>query len=460
MTAWRNDILFWQSNAAFTGCGERNNPARGQMWMALESLGRALVHRNYRLFLLGQGISLIGTWMQQVAMSWLLYRLTASPLLLGLIGFSNQIPMLLLSPLAGVAADRWNRHRALLVTQFLAMIQAILVLIVVHSESDIVWKLVGLGFFLGLINAFDIPIRQSFLMEMVPDRAHLGNAIALNSSIVNGARLVGPSLAGMIITTWGESVCFLLNATSYVAVLAALLGMRNLPIPVKPPAGKVFAKIQEGFVYAFGFAKLRTLLIFLTVISFLGMSTGVLIPVFAKDVLQGNAYTQGMLMSASGVGALMAALYLAARKTVLGLGRIIFLAAGFFGLAQIAFSYSTRLEFSVPIWIVAGFCMMLHMAATNTLIQTISDDDKRGRVMSLYAMAFLGVAPLGSLVGGSLAAQIGAPATVRISGVLCLVASLIFGLQQLRLRKVVRTIDQPTGILPTTEDSPLSSPAT
>ena len=378
--------------------------------MALESLGRALVHRNYRLFLLGQGISLIGTWMQQVAMSWLLYRLTASPLLLGLIGFSNQIPMLLLSPLAGVAADRWNRHRALLVTQFLAMIQAILVLIVVHSEGivvhsegDIVWKLVGLGFFLGLINAFDIPIRQSFLMEMVPDRAHLGNAIALNSSIVNGARLVGPSLAGMIITTWGESTCFLLNAASYVAVLAALLGMRNLPTPVKPPAGKVFAKIQEGFVYAFGFAKLRTLLIFLTVISFLGMSTGVLIPVFAKDVLQGNAYTQGMLMSASGVGALMAALYLAARKTVLGLGRIIFLAAGFFGLAQIAFSYSTRLEFSVPIWIVAGFCMMLHMAATNTLIQTISDDDKRGRVMSLYAMAFLGVAPLGSLVGGSLA---------------------------------------------------------
>ena len=175
--------------------------------MALESLGRALVHRNYRLFLLGQGISLIGTWMQQVAMSWLLYRLTASPLLLGLIGFSNQIPMLLLSPLAGVAADRWNRHRALLVTQFLAMIQAILVLIVVHSESDIVWKLVGLGFFLGLINAFDIPIRQSFLMEMVPDRAHLGNAIALNSSIVNGARLVGPSLAGLIITTWGESAC-------------------------------------------------------------------------------------------------------------------------------------------------------------------------------------------------------------------------------------------------------------
>ena len=260
--------------------------------MAVELLGRALAHRNYRLFLLGQGISLVGTWMQQVAMSWLLYRLTASPFLLGLIAFSSQIPSLLLSPLAGVAADRWNRHRALLITQFLAMIQAVLVLLVVNSSGEIVWKLVGLGFFLGLINAFDMPLRQSFLVEMVPDRKLLGNAIALNSSIVNGARLIGPSLAGLIISAWGESACFLLNAISYVAVLLALSGMRDLPVRVKPPRGKVFERLKEGFAYAYGFPPIRALLTLLAVISFMAMSTSVLIPVFARDILKGDAHTQ------------------------------------------------------------------------------------------------------------------------------------------------------------------------
>ena len=277
--------------------------------MAVESLGRALVHRNYRLFLLGQGISLVGTWLQQVAMSWLLYRLTDSPFLLGLIAFSSQIPSLLLSPVAGVAAERWNRHRALLVTQLLAMIQAVLVLIVVNSSGEIVWMLVGLGFFLGLINAFDVPLRQSFLVEMVPDRDHLGNAIALNSSIFNGARLVGPSLAGLIISVWGESACFLVNAISYVAVLAALLCMRDLPFRVKPPRGRFFDRLKAGFTYAFGFVPLRALLMLVSVISFMAMSTSVLIPVFAKDILKGGAQTQGLLMGASGIGALSAALY-------------------------------------------------------------------------------------------------------------------------------------------------------
>ena len=416
--------------------------------MVVESLGRALVHRNYRLFLLGQGISLVGTWMQQVAMSWLLYRLTASPFLLGLIAFSSQIPSLLLSPLAGVAADRWNRHRALLVTQFLAMLQAVLVLIVVNSSGEIVWKLVGLGFFLGLINAFDMPLRQSFLVEMVPDREHLGNAIALNSSIVNGARLVGPSLAGLIISAWGESACFLVNAISYVAVLLALLSMRDLPVRVRPPRGKVLERLKEGFAYAFGFVPLRALLMLLSVISFMAMSTSVLIPVFAKDILKGDAHTQGLLMGASGIGALTAALYLASRKSVLGLGRLIFLAAGFFGVSQIAFSFSSQLWISLPILIVSGFCMMLHMAAVNTLIQTITEEDKRGRVMSLYAMSFTGVAPLGSLMGGVLAAQIGAPASVRISGGICIIAALLFGLKLPLLRKLVRPIYEQAGILP------------
>ena len=416
--------------------------------MSVESLGRALVHRNYRLFLLGQSVSLIGTWMQQVAMSWLLYRLTASPFLLGLISFSSQIPSLFLSPLAGVAADRWNRHRALLVTQFLAMIQAILVLVVVQSSGDIVWPLVGLGLFLGVINAFDMPLRQSFLVEMVPDRDLLGNAIALNSSIVNGARLFGPALAGLIIANWGESACFFLNAVSYIAVLFALLGMRDLPVRPKPLRVRILERLKEGFVYAFGFAPLRALLLLLTVVSFVAMSTGVLMPIFAKDILNGDAHTQGLLMGASGVGALSAALYLASRTSVLGLGQVIFACAAVFGLAQIAFSYATSLWTSVPILIVSGFCMMLTMASVNTLIQTITDEDKRGRVMSLYAMAFTGVAPIGSLVGGTLAARIGAPASVRICGGVCIAAAMVFGTQLPRLRKLVRPIYEKAGILP------------
>jgi MFS family permease len=416
--------------------------------MAFQSLGRALVHRNYRLFLLGQGVSLIGTWMQQVAMSWLLYRLTKSAFLLGLISFSSQIPSLFLSPLGGVAADRWNRHRALMVTQALAMTQAVLVLVVVRSQEDIVWKLVGLGFFLGIVNAFDMPIRQSFLVEMVPDRELLGNAIALNSSIVNGARLVGPALAGLLIANWGEDACFFLNAISYVAVLLALLSMRDLRRREAYVSAPVWGRLKEGFQYAFGFAPLRSLLLMLATVSFMAMATSVLIPVFAKDIFHGDAHTQGFLMGASGLGALGAALYLASRKSVLGLGRAIALAAMFYGVFQIAFSCSTGFWMAIPILIGSGFCMMLHMAAVNTLIQTITEEDKRGRVMSLYAMAFTGVAPIGSLVGGTLASQIGATATVRICGGICIVAAALFGLQLPKLRKLVRPIYEEAGILP------------
>jgi len=416
--------------------------------MAIESLGRALVHRNYRLFLLGQGISLIGTWMQQVAMSWLIYRLSASPFLLGLMSFSSQIPSLILSPLAGVAADRWNRHRALMVTQSLAMLQAFLVLFVANSTGDIIWILMGLGFFLGVVNAFDMPLRQSFLVEMVPDRTLLGNAIALNSSIVNGARLVGPSLAGLMIGAWGESACFLLNALSYVAVLFALMAMRDLPARVVVSEGRVIDRLMEGLRYAFGFAPLRQLLLLLALISCLSTSMSVLMPVFAKKVLQGDARTQGLLLGAMGLGALASALYLASRKSVLGLGRVIIVSVTCYGLGQIAFSYSTVLWISLPILVVTGGCMMLHMAASNTLIQTIVEEDKRGRVMSLYTMAFLGVGPIGSLLGGTLAERIGAPATVMISGTICLAAAATFATQLPRLRTLVRPIYEQAGILP------------
>lgn len=415
--------------------------------MAGWSLGRALTHRNYRLFLLGQGVSLIGTWMQQVAMAWLLYRVTASPFLLGLFSFTSQIPSLFLSPLAGVAADRWNKHRALVVTQSLAMIQAILLLVVVQYRGPIVGPLIGLGFFLGLVNAFDMPLRQSFLVQMVPMREHLGNAIALNSSIVNGARLIGPSLAGLVIANWGETACFLMNAVSYVAVLLALLGMRDLPPEASRTEGNLSEHLKEGVIYAFGFAPLRALLLLVSLVSFMSMSMNVLMPVFAKDVLNGGANTQGFLMGAMGSGALMAALYLASRKSVLGLGRILVIAATGYGFGQIAFSYSSTLSLSLPLLIATGACMMLHLGASNILIQTIVEDDKRGRVMSLYSMAFLGISPIGSLLGGLLAARIGAQATVRISGALCVLAALLFGLQLPRLRRLVRPIYEQAGIL-------------
>lgn len=416
--------------------------------MAFKSFGRALAYRNYRLFLVGQGISLIGTWMQQVAMAWLLYRLTASPLLLGLISFSSQIPSLLLSPLAGVAADRWNRHRTLIVTQILAMVQAILVLVVArYAHGTNVWPLIALGLMLGIINAFDMPVRQSFLVDMVPEREHLGHAIALNSSIFNGARLIGPSIAGLVIAAWGESVCFLLNAVSYVAVLLALLGMQGLPERRPKPAGNVLGHLQEGYRYALGFAPLRSLLLMVTVISSLSMSLGTLMPVFAKDVLGGNAGTHGFLMGASGTGALGAALYLSTRKSVLGLGRILVVAAVLFGTGLIAFSYSSHIGISLGILVVTGSAAMLHMASSNTLIQTIVEEDKRGRVMSLYSMAILGISPIGSLLGGFLASRIGAPATVRVSGGLCIVAAILFAIHLPRLRTLVRPIYEQAGIL-------------
>ena len=420
--------------------------------MFVGNLGRALVYRNYRLFLLGQGVSLIGTWMQQVAMSWLIYRLTASPFLLGLMSFASQIPNLLLSPLAGVAADRWNRHRSLMVTQSLAMIQALLVLYVAYGteepNKDIVWQLIGLGLFLGVVNSFDVPIRQSFLVEMVPDRSHLSNAIALNSSVVNAARLVGPSIAGVVIAAWGEATCFLFNAASYLAVLWALFSMRDLSTRSGPAQGTVLGRLKEGFVYAFGFPPVRALLLLLAVISIMSASLGVLMPVFAKDVFKGNANTQGLLMTSMGMGALASALYLASRKSVLGLGRVIMLAAAFYGLGQITFSYCPTPWLAIPILVVTGGCMMLQMAASNTLIQTMVDDDMRGRVMAIYSMAFLGVVPIGSLIGGMLASRVGAQQTVRLTGVLCVIASLLFGWHLPKLRHLVRPIYERAGILP------------
>lgn len=422
--------------------------------MPIPVLDRALRSRNYRLFLLGQGVSWIGTWMQHVATAWLIYRLTNSPWLLGLIGFSRQIPSLLLAPLGGVIADRCRLHRALLVTQSLAMVQSLILLAIIQLQIDLVLPLILLELALGTVNAFDMPLRQAFLVQMVPNREHLGNAIALNSSIVNGARLVGPSLAGLIIALWGEATCIALNAVSYAAVLLALLAMRDLPANVPVRTGRMLENFREGVRYAFAPGPIRMVLGMLATFSFLSMSVNVLIPVFARDVLKGGAGTNGFLTGAMGLGAFAAAVYLASRNSAPGLGRLIAGAGLLFGSGQIALSYSRNLPLSLAVLTVTGCCLMLMMAASNTLIQTLVDDDKRGRVMSFYTMALMGFGPLGSLTGGLLAARIGAVGAVRVSGTVCVTAALLFATRIPSLRRMVSSHGAPPQSQKTTSASP------
>ena len=410
---------------------------------------RALRHRNFRLFLGGQVVSLAGTWMQQVALSWLVYRLTRSPFLLGLMGFAGQIPSLLLAPFAGVWADRGNRRRIVIATQALAMVQALLLAALVFSGHVSVGYLLALSVFLGLVAGVDIPTRQAFLVEMVTGREDLANAIALNSSVFNAARLVGPAVAGLMIGLVGEGMVFLLNGLSYVAVIAALFAMRvaaHAQTRAAPePMGR---KLAEGFRYAFGFPPIRALLLLVGVVSVMGVPFTVLLPVFATEVLGGNAHTLGFLMAASGVGALIGALYLAGRKTVRGLGYVILGAVALFGASLIVFGLSRRVSLSMAALLAAGLGMMAHMASSNTILQTIVDDDKRGRVMSFYSMAFMGMVPFGSLLAGALASRVGAPRTVMLGGAACLLAAAAFARALPALRAQVRPIYVRLGIVP------------
>ena len=408
---------------------------------------RALYHRNYRLFFGGQGISLIGTWMQQIAMSWLVYRMTSSAFLLGLIGFSSQICSFFFSPFAGVISDRWNRHHILVVTQSLAMIQAFVLAILTLMGMIGVHHLIVLSLFLGFVNAFDMPTRQAFVVEMVEKREDLGNAIALNSFLFNGARLVGPSIAGLLISILGEGMCFLLNAVSFLAVIMALLAMKMTPHKRESEKTRVLQGFKEGFIYAFGFPPIRTILFFLSWLSLVATANTTLMPVFAKDILHGDAKTYGFLMAAIGVGAIIGAIYLASRRSVLGLGRIIAIASGIFGVGLISFSLSHALWLSLLLLLLTGFGMMVHMASSNTILQTMVDDDKRGRVMSLYVMAFMGMAPFGSLAGGSLAGTIGAPSTLIIGGASCILGSFLLMRKLPSLREMGRPIYMRKGIL-------------
>jgi MFS family permease len=409
---------------------------------------RTLRYRNFRLFFIGQGVSLVGTWMQQVAMTWLVYRLTNSAFLLGIVGFAGQMPSFVLSPIAGVLADRLNRRRSLVATQTLAMLQAAVLAVLTLTHMISVLDIVLLSVALGCCNAFDIPIRQSFLLEMVENKEEIGNAIALNSSMFNAARLVGPSVAGLVIAALGEGLCFVLNALSFLAVIAALLAMRLPPRVEESRKPGVLQGFRDGLAYAFGFAPIKYILLLLALVSLLGMPYAVLMPVFARDVLHGGPNTLGFLLGATGVGALTGAAYLASRKSVLGLGRLIPMSTATFGCGLIAFSFSRTEWLSLVLLFFVGLGMMLQMASSNTIVQTVVDDDKRGRVMSLFTLSFMGVLPFGNLLVGSLASCIGAPHTLLVGGIACLLGAGLFARKLPVLREKARPTYVRMGILP------------
>ena len=410
-------------------------------------LFRALRSPNYRLFFFGQSVSLIGTWMTRIAASWLVYRLTESALLLGLAGFVGQIPALILAPLAGVYIDRWNRHRVLVATQVLSLLQSLALGLLTLTDVITVRDVLILQAFQGVINAFDTPARQSFVIEMVNDRRDLANAIALNSSLVNGSRVVGPAIGGLVIGAVGEAWCFLLDAASYVAVIASLLTMRVRGTPPAVDVTPVWQALAAGFRYVAGFPPVRAGLLLVALVSTLGMPYQVLMPVIAADVLGGGPHTLGLLMTSAGLGALTGTLYLASRHTVVGLGRRIGQATIVFGLALIVFAMSTNFWMSMAVLPLSGAGFMIALAATNTIVQTVVPEDLRGRVMAFYTMAFLGTAPIGSLIAGLAAQKIGAPATIATGGVACFAGGLWFYLRLPRLRALLRPVYVERGIL-------------
>ncbi len=386
---------------------------------------RALKYKNYRLFFGGQSVSLIGMWMQSIALSWLVYRLSNSAILLGVIGFVSQIPSFILSPLAGVYADRWNRRYMLICTQALLMLQSLTLAALVLGGVVAVWHLIALALFSGIVNAFDAPARQSFVIDMIEQKEDLGNAIALNSAIFNGSRLIGPSLAGIIIAATGEGICFLINGLTYLAIIAALMAMHINPKEHLVQNTPVLQELKDGFSYVYNHIPIRSLLILVAIVSLVGMPYIVLMPIFAKEILRGGPSTLGFLMASSGVGALTGAIFLASRRDFKGTGRLIPVAAIIFGTGLIAFSFSRVFIYSCALMLMTGFGLMVQMALSNTSLQTIVDDDKRGRVMSFYTMAFMGMAPFGSLLAGSLAHRIGAPETLLLGGLACVAGALV-----------------------------------
>ena len=413
----------------------------------LKHIFRSLKYRNFRLFYGGQGISLIGTWIQHTAMPWLVYEVTDSVFLLGVVAFTGQIPTLILGSFAGVLTDRWNRYHILIITQILAMTQALILAALIFFGNIEVWHIIVLSILLGCINAFDIPARQSFLVEMVEDKKDLGNAIALNSTMVNGARLIGPSIAGILIATVGEGPCFLVNGLSYIMVIASLLSMKISPRKILSSSASFGKDLREGFRYTFGFPPIKFIILLLALVSLTGLPYSVLMPVYAKEVLQGGPHTFGFLMGATGLGAMTGAIYLASRRTIQGLERVIPLAAAVFGIGLIAVSVSRIFPVSLAIMVITGIGMMLGLASSNTILQTIVDDDKRGRVMSIYTMAFMGTTPFGSLFAGTLASILGVPVTLAIGGSVCILGAIVFALNLPRLHPIISAAYEKTGVI-------------
>jgi MFS family permease len=382
--------------------------------------------------------------MQRLALGWWVYQHTHSVLVLGIVGGVGQLPAVLLAPLAGALVDRWDRQRLLIVTQLLAMLQALGFAGLVLAEVTSLWPLLLCSVLLGLVNAVDIPARQALVVDLVDQPEDLGNALALNAALTNGARLLGPALASVVIMRLGAGLCFLLNGLSYLAVLAALGAMHLPPRPAPPPRTPLLVQAHAGVRYAWGYAPVRAILLLLTVTNLLGMPYQVLLPVFATDILHGNVHTLGRLTAASGVGAILGALYLASRDSVQGLSWVLVLSTGLFGLGLVGLSYAQYEGVTWLALVAASGGMMVLATASNTVLQTLVDEDKRGRIMSLYTMVFLGTTPVGSLMAGAVATRLTTPQIVRIGGLCCLVAALVFA----RYLSVLRALVQPTSAHP------------
>jgi MFS family permease len=400
---------------------------------------RALRHRNFQLFFAGQLISLTGTWMESVAQAWLVYRLTGSSVLLGMVSFANQIPVFLISPMGGHFADRWNRHRIILFTQTASMVIALTLAWLTLSHRIQIWQLFVLASTLGVVNAFDLPARQSFLVEMV-NREDLINAIALNSTMFNAARLVGPAIAGVLVAKIGEGWCFFANGVSYVAVIAGLLAMRLGPFLAVPRTTSAWRNIRDGFHYAARTRAIRTLLLMLAILSFAGLPFTVLMPIFADAILHQGPRGFGLLMSSVGLGATIGALLLASRTGITGLSRWLFTGSVIFSVSLFSFAFSRNLPLSCGLMFTAGFAMMIQVGSTNTLIQSMVPDHFRGRVMSLYSMMLIGISPLGAMTAGLEASHFGAPLTIALGAGVCLLAASAFFFQLPAFRESARQL--------------------
>ncbi|HEX4538326.1 MAG TPA: MFS transporter [Candidatus Acidoferrum sp.] len=427
---------------------KQESPLQGR---SISHAWRALRYRNFQLFFAGQSISLIGTWMTRLATTWLVYRLTHSALLLGIVTFAGQIVSFALGPFAGVWVERLDRRKLLIWTQAAAAIQSLAMAALTLAHVITLWEIIVLTALQGLINAFDMPARQSFLIQMIEDRNDLGNAIAINSSMVNGARLIGPAIAGLLIGAFGEGWCFLIDGVSYFAVIASLVMMRIKLLDVRRTASSMPEQVREGWNYVRAFRPIRTILLLFSLLCLMGYPFAVLLPVYVVQVLHGGAATLGWLSGASGIGALVSAISLALRKSIVGLTHMLQIAAAMLGAALVIFGLSRTLWVSLVLMAFVGFGLMQSAAVSNTIVQSLVPEDKRARVMSYYTMAFFGAAPFGSLLAGALAHRLGAPNTLIFTGAFCLLGSLWFTLELPKIRAVMRPIYREMGLLPVSE---------